>query len=383
MDTSWNVLANGIKYKNNDFSAGGTIGEIECHDIQSLGYNRYELYTPWQRTPIKGIMILGYCKLLTNELVAIHRIGDDVKMTASEIDAYLSDIFTLSEREEEEKLKQGISEKGISQTYIESVCCTSTPQDFGHIDNGKYVFSFQDGWLCDYRCSNGLSAVARDCLNVEDYIQEAHLWYNGNMDKIITEINLQAACACNIPYDVLNSSIIRKQFAYANGSCNFIAMAAHFKSCDVNFTDLLNSTHGDYYLIEKNTFITRIKAYGEIYTNYDDGLISDNIKEDLCSPSETFGYVYVMINPSLPDIVKIGKTTRDPNERAKELSAASGVPTPFIVVYYKPFNDCHLAELVIHKYFEDKGARVNDNREFFRITTVEAIDLIELYHKMQ
>ena len=106
-------------------------------------------------------------------------------------------------------------------------------------------------------------------------------------------------------------------------------------------------------------------------------------KEDLYTTNNSFGYVYVMINPSLPDIVKIGKTTRDPNERAKELSAASGVPTPFILVYYKPFKDCHLAELVIHKYFEDKGARVNGNREFFKVTTVEAIDMIDLYHKMQ
>ena len=31
------------------------------------------------------------------------------------------------------------------------------------------------------------------------------------------------------------------------------------------------------------------------------------------------GYVYVLMNPSLQNMVKIGKTTREPEERAKEL----------------------------------------------------------------
>ena len=90
-----------------------------------------------------------------------------------------------------------------------------------------------------------------------------------------------------------------------------------------------------------------------------------------------------MVNPSLPNLVKIGKTTREPNERAKELSLATGVPTPFILVYYKPFKDCHLAETVIHHFFEEKGTRVNGNREFFQVSTTEAIDIINLYFKIE
>ena len=60
------------------------------------------------------------------------------------------------------------------------------------------------------------------------------------------------------------------------------------------------------------------------------------------------GYVYVMINPSYEGLVKIGKTTKDPEERAKELSSATGVATPFIVVYKRVFNDCSIAESLIH-----------------------------------
>ncbi len=43
------------------------------------------------------------------------------------------------------------------------------------------------------------------------------------------------------------------------------------------------------------------------------------------------GYVYVLMNSSMRGLVKIGKTEREPEERAKELSASTGVPTPFMV----------------------------------------------------
>ena len=158
-------------------------------------------------------------------------------------------------------------------------------------------------------------------------------------------------------------------------------MAAHYKSCDIDFEDVLNSMHGVYEVINKDALSMKIKAYGKVFAQI--------AETDLSTPdvsmvdNDSFGYVYVMINPSLPDVVKIGKTTREPSERAKELSSATGVPTPFILVYSKPFADCHFAEKVIHGYFEKKGARVNDNREFFRVSTMEAIDLINLYHKME
>ena len=45
------------------------------------------------------------------------------------------------------------------------------------------------------------------------------------------------------------------------------------------------------------------------------------------------GFVYILVNPAFPGYIKVGKTTKTPEERAKELSAATGVPTPFIVAY--------------------------------------------------
>ena len=90
----------------------------------------------------------------------------------------------------------------------------------------------------------------------------------------------------------------------------------------------------------------------------------------------TNGYVYILINPSYEGLVKIGKTTRDPEERAKELSAASGVATPFILVYKRLFQDCHTAESNIHMVLSDRGHRVSESREFFKIDITDAINTL-------
>jgi hypothetical protein len=90
------------------------------------------------------------------------------------------------------------------------------------------------------------------------------------------------------------------------------------------------------------------------------------------------GYVYVLMNPSLVGMVKIGKTTRDVEERAKELSASTGVPTPFTVVYDAYFEDCDAAEMYVHTLLSEKGFRVSEHREFFEIPIKDAIDAVIL-----
>jgi len=88
------------------------------------------------------------------------------------------------------------------------------------------------------------------------------------------------------------------------------------------------------------------------------------------------GYVYILINPSMDNLVKIGKTNRDPELRAKELSSTTGVPTPFIVVYECYFEECSNAEKFVHTDLENKGYRVSLNREFFEIPVKDAIDSV-------
>lgn len=87
------------------------------------------------------------------------------------------------------------------------------------------------------------------------------------------------------------------------------------------------------------------------------------------------GFIYVLINPSMPGIVKIGKSKNNPENRASELSSATGVPTPFVVAYYSQFQDCSFVESQIHEQLDNR--RISSNREFFQVPLKEVIDLIQ------
>lgn len=91
---------------------------------------------------------------------------------------------------------------------------------------------------------------------------------------------------------------------------------------------------------------------------------------------ENSGYVYALINTSMKGLVKIGKTTRSSEERAKELSNASGVASPFIVAYEIYVSDCTKAEVYLHTIMEERDYRISDNREFFNIPLDKLIPIM-------
>jgi hypothetical protein len=88
------------------------------------------------------------------------------------------------------------------------------------------------------------------------------------------------------------------------------------------------------------------------------------------------GYIYALINYSMPGLVKIGRTTRAPSERGTELSAATGVPTPFVLLLDVLVPDAEAAEAQVHRILEQRGYRVADNREFFTAPPSEVIRLL-------
>lgn len=90
----------------------------------------------------------------------------------------------------------------------------------------------------------------------------------------------------------------------------------------------------------------------------------------------TQGYIYVLANSAMPNMVKVGKTSRQPSLRAQELSNVTGVPTPFIVVYERQFNDCDSAESFLHELLSIKGYRISANREFFNAPVNEVIEAV-------
>ncbi|MCV9963567.1 GIY-YIG nuclease family protein [Pararhizobium sp. BT-229] len=86
------------------------------------------------------------------------------------------------------------------------------------------------------------------------------------------------------------------------------------------------------------------------------------------------GFVYLLSNPSMPGMVKIGRTTRDPATRAGELTSASGVPTPFRLEGYVRSPDAVRTEAAVHRIVG--GDRVNSRREFFRIDPARAMSIM-------
>ena len=88
------------------------------------------------------------------------------------------------------------------------------------------------------------------------------------------------------------------------------------------------------------------------------------------------GFVYVLVNSSMPGLVKIGKTTRDPADRAEELSRVTGVATPFVMIFKQYFQDCDAAETQIHRALDHTGQRISNVREFFRVPPDQAIRVI-------
>jgi hypothetical protein len=73
-------------------------------------------------------------------------------------------------------------------------------------------------------------------------------------------------------------------------------------------------------------------------------------------------------------MVKIGRTSRDPVRRAGELTAATGVPTPFMIEGYVRSPDAARTEAAVHRMIGEN--RVNSRREFFRIEPDRALSII-------
>jgi hypothetical protein len=86
-------------------------------------------------------------------------------------------------------------------------------------------------------------------------------------------------------------------------------------------------------------------------------------------------YVYILVNESMPGMVKIGMTTKSPHKRVKEINKATGLPTPWFVVWYLKCYASRVLEARVHDHLSQY--RVTKNREMFRIDSSTAQRVIE------
>ena len=88
------------------------------------------------------------------------------------------------------------------------------------------------------------------------------------------------------------------------------------------------------------------------------------------------GYIYIMTNPALKDMVKIGYAT-DVETRRKQLSTTA---LPYEYEIYATYETSgSLEDKKLHKMIDSLNPelRVTSNREFFVMTPQEAYDLLE------
>lgn len=89
--------------------------------------------------------------------------------------------------------------------------------------------------------------------------------------------------------------------------------------------------------------------------------------------------VYLLTNPAMPGLVKIGHTI-NLTERMQRLYATSGVPLPFNC-YYAVEVDNHISlEKRMHNGLAPN--RINSGREFFKINPEEAKNLLQIAEDM-
>src|SRR6266571_2839873 len=87
------------------------------------------------------------------------------------------------------------------------------------------------------------------------------------------------------------------------------------------------------------------------------------------------GFIYVLSNPSMGELLKIGFTTKTLEARVAELNNATGVPTDFVVEAFFEVEEPNRLERTIHRALAKH--RIRKKREFFRLSTAEAIRIIQ------
>ena len=93
--------------------------------------------------------------------------------------------------------------------------------------------------------------------------------------------------------------------------------------------------------------------------------------------NEGVGYIYVLSTRNAPNLLKVGYTERQVEERVREINAATGVAIPFGVRPLWTVKNARIVESDIHELLKDY--RVRSDREFFDLDFRYAFPIIRDY----
>jgi hypothetical protein len=96
--------------------------------------------------------------------------------------------------------------------------------------------------------------------------------------------------------------------------------------------------------------------------------------------TSSIGWIYCFENPSMPEIFKIGVTTRTPADRLLEANQSDTwrPPTPYSIVMTKRVRDVFQKETQVHDILNELGFRIHPRREFFNAPLTLVKQLFDL-----
>lgn len=89
----------------------------------------------------------------------------------------------------------------------------------------------------------------------------------------------------------------------------------------------------------------------------------ESCNDELFKLSKTEGFIYVIYNPVIPDLYKVGFTTNLVEKRLNELNSPSSIPEGFVLVFGFDSENPQIDEQKIHAALREN--RHSSKREFF------------------
>ena len=126
--------------------------------------------------------------------------------------------------------------------------------------------------------------------------------------------------------------------------------------------DLSPVTEGDHVRFVYETRKLKARYHNKYNAVIPESLIIDTPTE---LKTQVTGQVYILSNPSMPGLLKVGFTTGTALKRASELSSVTSVPTGFKVEWVLPIlGDPHAVEKSAHAHL----AKYRHGKEFFKVS---------------
>jgi hypothetical protein len=86
------------------------------------------------------------------------------------------------------------------------------------------------------------------------------------------------------------------------------------------------------------------------------------------------GFVYIISNPSLPGLVKVGYSMKDPGFRVKNDFDPAGLPDDYVIEYFALVDDPRDVEGRVHDIL--KSQNCHHKKEWFRAAPIEVVSVL-------